>query len=176
MSHFQTRCITIQFMGVESGLFSFLCIILLLLFSSLMFFFILSFQNSLLRPPHPRAYVTKTQRAPCEGPPAMATLCLARTWVKTVLLIIRWVWICLAFHISPNSVFVFEAELLFVLFLCLFTMWGTPHLCLGQIKRFCNMSHFSHTTSWSTDVMSCDVSRSVGQGYDYDLILRHASS
>lgn len=30
--------------------------------------------------------------------------------------------------------------------------------------------------SCSTDIMSCDVSRSVGQGHNYDLILRHASS
>lgn len=86
------------------------------------FYFIIFSQNSPLRPPHPRAYVTKTLRAPCEGPPAMATLCLARTWARTAFLIIRWVRICLAFPMSPNSVFVFEAELLFVLFLCLFTM------------------------------------------------------
>lgn len=71
-------------------------------------------QNSPLRPPHPRAYVTQSQRAPCEGPPVMATLCLARIWARTAFLIIRWVRICIAFPISPNSVFVFEAALLFV--------------------------------------------------------------
>ncbi len=146
-SNFQAHCITIQLMRVESGLFSFLFIILLLLFSSHVFYFILFFQNSPLQPPHPRVYVTKTRRAPCEGPPAMATLCLARTWGRTAFLIIRWVRICLAFPMSPNSVFVFEAELLFVLFLCLFTMWGTPRLCLGQIKQLCNMSHFQRCSS-----------------------------
>lgn len=83
------------------------------------------------------------------------------------------------FHYHP-ILFVFEAELLFVLFLCVFTK-RNPRFCLCLIKQLCNMSHFQwwsslHTTSCSTDIMSCDVSRSVGQGHYYDLILRHASS
>lgn len=120
MSHFQTRCILIQSMRIESGLFYFIYIIFLLLFNLCCSWFFPLTQNSPLCPPHPRAYITKTQRAPCEDPPAMATLCLARIWAKTTFLIIRWVRIRVAFPISPNSVFVFKA-LLFVLFLCLFT-------------------------------------------------------
>lgn len=90
-------------MRIESGLFCFL-FILLLLFNILLLFLFFFFQNSPLRPPHPRAYVTQSQRAPCEGPPAMATLCLARIWARTTFLIIRWVRICVAFPISPNYV------------------------------------------------------------------------